>query len=889
MGVCSNQRCAQPNPGTTGRCLTCNSLLVDRLLRDRYLIREMVSRGGFGATYLIHDQDCFDEPRLLKELRPPSSHDIEGSSGTRKETAERLFKREAQTLLNLNHSGIPKLYAYFILEGFSYLIQEYIPGRTLAQTVEERKENFSEEEARTLLIELAEILRYLHSQQQPIIHRDIKPQNLMRHTDGRLLLIDFGAVCRAANRTKSGQTLIGSPGYASPEQIMGQPVIQSDLYSAGVTVVRLLTGIHPTQLTNKKTDRMEWEEHTNVSRPFRDLINELLVRDPARRLGSAAELIRWIKEMSIVPPLAKSAERVTEVAVEELVFLLQETATIAADTDVTPPPEIIESSIVESSIVESFVIEPKKPSTVGIITALSRSPRIESGSLADVPVPVLLFRCYHSRVSGILSCTSGNVTKTIHFDQGAILFAASSRKEERLSEQLLRAGRLSQKDFERATRYVDESGQRMGSTLLQLGLITLDELTPLIVEHVSNLGYSIFEWTEGSYKFDSCLTPPEVIKMPFSTADIIFEGIRRLNNLELIKQWLGGFNRCLRTTTDPLLLYQTVTLNPREAYIVSRIDSPMSVEDLLSLGGLPENETLRTVCGLLAIGMLEMIEEEKKSDLFLPATPVGNVLSQPDPLPQDFDFSTAAYFCYEVESKLRSIENRDSYNVLEVDRHAHDAEIAEAYQGLARKFHPDRHSQLLNYNLSLRADLEKIFNAIAAAYETLNTKEKRSRYDMVRANKIKNDSYSKIKPVSTKVDAVQIEPDTDKFSRGVRSGGNISTPNAKEWLQRGNQYYRVAKYEQARAAFERAVEMAPNEAEHHLQLARALAHIAGNFQMAESQFYRALDLSPENADYYAELGLFYQRFSLSDLAQSMFKRCLQLSSDHPVAKRCLRR
>src|SRR5207245_902038 len=154
----------------------------------------------FGATYLVSDIDCFDEPRLLKELRPPSGS--EESDEARKETAERLFKREAQTLLNLNHPAIPKLYAYFIYDNFSYLLQEYIPGRTLAETVEERRENFSEEEARIFLAELAEILCYLHSKEPPIIHRDIKPQNLMRHTDGRLLLIDFGAVCRAASQTK---------------------------------------------------------------------------------------------------------------------------------------------------------------------------------------------------------------------------------------------------------------------------------------------------------------------------------------------------------------------------------------------------------------------------------------------------------------------------------------------------------------------------------------------------------------------------------------------------------------------------------------------------------------------------------------------------------------
>ena len=174
--------------------------------------------------------------------------------------------------------------------------------------------------------------------------------------------------------------------------------------------------------------------------------------------------------------------------------------------------------------------------------------------------------------------------------------------------------------------------------------------------------------------------------MPFSTADIIFEGIRRLDDLELIKQWLGDFTRPLRTTNDPLLLYQAVTLHPQEGYIVSRIDSAMSIEEILSLGGLPENETLRTICGLLSIGMLELAPTAEKS---IKQTAVSTVLSQPSPLPQDLDFSTVAAFCYEVESKLAGIESSDAYGILEISRSASEVEIHEAYNNLARKFHPD--------------------------------------------------------------------------------------------------------------------------------------------------------------------------------------------------------
>jgi serine/threonine protein kinase/curved DNA-binding protein CbpA len=862
MADCSNKRCAQPNPGQVGRCLNCNSLLVGKLVRDRYVIKEMISRGGFGATYLINDLDCFEEPRLLKELRPASGEN-DDETGPRKETAERLFIREAKTLLNLNHTGIPRLYAYFVQNNFSYLLQEYIPGSTLAEAVEERGKNYNEQEARELLRELAEILRFLHSQSPPIIHRDIKPQNLMRHADGRLLLIDFGAVCRAANKSTGSQTLIGSPGYAPPEQIIGQPVPQSDLYAAGVTAVRLLTGIHPTQLTNKRNEKMEWEQHSHVSTPFRDLINELLARDPTRRLSSAEELLRWLKELSVVPPIL-TVGAPPPVAKPKADYTMTTTGlNLKADA---PPADVNQLDIAAP---DELICAPD------IINALASVETIEKGSLREVPTPVILFCCYKQGVSGKLTFHQGEFSKSIHFDQGAIAFATGSSKTERLSEYLLRKGRLTPEEFESATRAVDKTGQRMGAVLLKLGIISQEELTPLIVEHISHIVYSTFDWTQGSFEFVPSAAGDEAIKMPFSTADIIFEGIRRLDNLELIKQWLGDFRRLLRTTRDPLLLYQTVTLNPREGFIVSRIDSAMSIEELLSFGGLPENETIRTVCGLLAIGMLEPADKIDEVNEEPHSTPVGNVLSQPAPLPQDFDFSTAAAFCYEVESKLHSMENSDAYGVLEIGRHASDSDIAEAYKNLARKYHPDRHSQLLNYNLSLRQDLEKIFKNVASAYDMLKTPDKRNHY-----NSLSRTGKFRIDEVKTIVSAQTAPQQTKSF--GIVESAAVS---GEEWRQRGQQFYRSGQYQNAADAFKRAIDASPNTAEYHFLFASALTHIANCFLPAETEFYRALELDPNNADYYAEFGLFYQRLNLTDRAEAMFSYCLKLAPNHAIALR----
>jgi serine/threonine protein kinase len=873
--------------------------MLGTLVRNRCLVKQLVSRGGFGTTYLIEDQDCFDEPRILKELRPASLDDDDSKSDSTasKALAERLFKREAQTLVNLNHSGIPKLYGYFIENGYSYLLQEYIPGANLAEEVTETGETYSEADARKLLREITEILHYLHTQDPPIIHRDIKPQNLMRHTNGKLLLIDFGAVCRAANKATSSQTLIGSPGYAPPEQILGQPVPQSDLYAAAATIVRLITGIHPSQLSNRKTDRVEWQQHVTVSEPFRDLLNRLLARDPELRISSASEVLNRLLDMESVPPLPKGYRTPS---VSSSFSSNEPTAATVASAE-SSHQEFDFSDM--GALMEAMLVVP----ITDIVTAKKEIVSVGSGSLSSVPVPVLLFLCYHQGLSGQLVFSRRGVNKTIYFDQGAIVFAASSEKEERLSEHLLRNNRLSAEDFFRATQIVDATGQRMGTVLLQLGIISLEELTPLVVEHVSNIAYSVFDWTEGSYKFTAAPAVVEEIKMPFSTADVIFEGIRKLDNLELIKQWLGSFTRPLCATSDPLLLYQAVTLYPHEGFIVSRIDSSMSIEELLSLGGLPEVETLRTVCGLIAIGMLEAVAKETVHHT-QQTTAVASVLTQPNPLPQDLDFSNVATFCYEVENKVQGINTLDAYALLEVSRNANDMEVQEAYTNLARKFHPDRNSQLLNYNISLKTELEKIFDAVSNAYESIKTKEARNYYNNSRNSNFRVSQQNTSFEIRS-VDSTSIYNNNANFSnersypkvssseqtfiysnpnRGTRSQNSNNLKSGQEWFEYGQGLYLSGKYAEAQDALEKAIQLEPNSATYHFYLARTLSKVSGMFQNAELEFYRALELDPNNADYYAEFGLFYQHLNLSDRAQAMFTYCLSLAPNHPIAQRSLR-
>ena len=235
---CLNPACPDPNnPNTHNYCQGCGQELSKTtqgyLFGDRYIIKQVLGEGNFGRTYLVEDQNFHNRKRVLKKF-------IANFQGEGLETAKELFKREADILDTLKHEQIPAIYDHFEYNNSLYLVEEYIDGDDLV--IEFNQEGmFSEDKIKLLLKDLLPVLDYLH--QRNLLHRDIKPDNIMRRRyDGKLILIDFGGVKEISN---TRGTLIYTPGYASIEQMTGHPQPASDIYSVGVTCIRLLTGCFP--------------------------------------------------------------------------------------------------------------------------------------------------------------------------------------------------------------------------------------------------------------------------------------------------------------------------------------------------------------------------------------------------------------------------------------------------------------------------------------------------------------------------------------------------------------------------------------------------------------------------------------------------------------------
>ena len=216
----------------------------------------------------------------------------------------KLFQREAEILRNLQHSRIPKYRDYFILEqqsnnavGWFALVQNYIPGLSLQELLEQGQ-LFDEEKIRIIAKEILEILIYLHELNPPVLHRDVKPSNLILGEDGQIYLIDFGAVQIQRAETEATFTVVGTTGYAPLEQFWGRAVPASDLYALGITLIHLLTGISPADLPYQDS-RIQFRHLVNLQPDSIDWLEIITELSLERRFSSAKTALEALNSANV--------------------------------------------------------------------------------------------------------------------------------------------------------------------------------------------------------------------------------------------------------------------------------------------------------------------------------------------------------------------------------------------------------------------------------------------------------------------------------------------------------------------------------------------------------------------------------------------------------------
>ena len=266
--------------------------MIGRILGNRYRLIELIGEGGMA---LVYKAECSLLCRTvaIKILRPQFASDAE--------FVER-FRREARSAASLSHPNVVNIYDVGQDDGLDYIVMEYIPGSTLKDIIKQEAP-LPVDRALNITRQIAEALNHAH--QRNIIHRDIKPHNILVTPDGRIKVADFGIAraISAGSFTQAGE-VIGSVQYLSPEQAKGEEVgPQSDIYSLGCVLYETLTGVIPFRGDTPISIAFKhMQENMNPIRQLRpevpievdNIVKKAMAKDLTSRYVSAASLLKDI-------------------------------------------------------------------------------------------------------------------------------------------------------------------------------------------------------------------------------------------------------------------------------------------------------------------------------------------------------------------------------------------------------------------------------------------------------------------------------------------------------------------------------------------------------------------------------------------------------------------
>ncbi|WP_223805516.1 serine/threonine-protein kinase [Pseudanabaena sp. UWO310] len=311
-----------------------------KVLDGRYKLIKQIGAGGFGHTFIARDmRRPGSPPCVVKQLKPAS----DDPNFIRE--ARRLFNTEAETLEKLGrHDQIPQLLAYFEEDKQFFLVQEFVEGKSLHDELKAdlpdvanldnqsqevildelanidnntRDKQLREVEVLKILKDVLEVLEFVHS--EGVIHRDIKPDNLIRRKkDQKIVLIDFGAVramqdantkLAADEKGESRFTVtIGTPGYMPSEQCAGRPNYSSDIYALGMVAIKALTGYAPTDLPNDPaTGELVWRDKAKVSNGLAMVLTRMVRYHYTQRYQSVREVNQGISTFATMSEVERQA------------------------------------------------------------------------------------------------------------------------------------------------------------------------------------------------------------------------------------------------------------------------------------------------------------------------------------------------------------------------------------------------------------------------------------------------------------------------------------------------------------------------------------------------------------------------------------------------------
>lgn len=360
------------------------------------------------------------------------------------------------------------------------------------------------------------------------------------------------------------------------------------------------------------------------------------------------------------------------------------------------------------------------------------------GNLHQISFADVIRELHLTRRTGLLRLTRDKTLRAIFVEEGRLVFAISNMPNERLGEILLVRERISRDEFDRAMQDPNAK-QRTGAVLVGMGVLTREEADTFTKQQITEIILAAFDWDSGEFTFEDNTRAAHDVKLDLLTPNIILMGVRRISNEAAIRNAIGPTSQRIDLSPDAMKQLEQATLDGTEGFVLSRIMGPTTVDELISISGVPEMMIIRVVYGLLCAGILTSDHPRPTianpqpvpaPKVHVPNTPLGVPAMQTPSggIPAEEMMSEGdARFELQTLWEFFQLKTTTYYDMLNVPTSASDAEIKKSYYQLAKKQHPDRFRR---YGADDIVDFaEKIFAKVSEAYEKLKDPEVRQRYN----------------------------------------------------------------------------------------------------------------------------------------------------------------
>ena len=477
--------------------------------------------------------------------------------------------------------------------------------------------------------------------------------------------------------------------------------------------------------------------------------------------------------------------------------------------------------------------------------------------------------------------TAEKVVKKVYFKSGDIVFASSSLAEDRLGDFLLRAGKLTQAQFDASTEIIKQTGKKQGAILVERGFIKPQDLVNAVKDQVKRIILMLFSLRMGSYRFDEAPLPmADIIPLQMSTGSLILEGITSLE-WQAIRRALPAPTTIVRPATDPSTLFQDASLTDEQKTVFSFIDGKRSIEEICGLSGVGDFNTLKAMHLLLALRMAEIGESKSESEMEF-AREALRVAARVEAIREERKAETPSRSAEPeviatremIEKAFDALPGQDHYQVLGVTAAVTPPELRKAYFRLAKSYHPDRHFDATMADLKNK--LEALFDRIHNAYTILGDQMKRAEYDMAAKKKAHGPATKAADEFVKKQAAGYQEEDKEKVAR------------AADQFNNGMREFKAGNYWGAVEAFTWATRLDPRKAPYFYYHGICLANIPRRKHEAEESLQKAIKLDPTKVEYHIELSNLYLKSNLRTKAVGVLNNALMRNPDSPKLKDALK-